>query len=112
MGHVQPYWNIRLSAAAKRPSVRFRRWVEEYGVSRLAHSLSAHRTTVQRWLTETHRFHSPKLRVHEICALSEKEPNNFGPLSYADVLGQVRVEWCELTTTKGVEDVNEYTLPA
>ena len=68
-----------------RPSERFRQWVKEYGVTRLARSLGVRRSAVCSWTHSVNpRSPNPHIGIR-ILELSLIRPGSYGPLVWPDV---------------------------
>lgn len=75
------------SGSARR--VRFRLWVHNFGVSRLARELGTHRTVVHGWLHPTNP-HMPRLNHAErILTMSRQHNESVGRLFWNDIYGNV-----------------------
>ena len=75
---------------------RFCRWVQAYGFSRLARSLGTSRIVVHTWTRNAARPDWQHLQA--MIALSTIEPLGDGPLTYEDILGEVRIASRETRT--------------
>jgi hypothetical protein len=85
------YAVVEVAATAPSGRERFRRWVNTYGVRRLARSLDTDRRTVNLWIQEPPANIPVLPMVKKIIAHSTLEPFSDGPLSYEDIFGSVKI---------------------
>jgi hypothetical protein len=113
MANLKPYEVVTVEHG-QNLRMRFRFWVARYGVSRLARSLGARRTTVYSWVHAHHAVIPDVKTVRVMIGLSRIEPLvgcafGDGPLSYEDILGTVEIVSRETRTEATAAELRNHS---